>query len=124
MKETTRAKCREWLRALTNPRLLLCLAVGWFITNGWAYCALGIGVYFQIHWMRNAASVYLGLLWFPGTPEKLVTVGIAVALLRFWFPEDERTLALLKDKQRKIRKSVREKSQWLKERIQERKDKS
>lgn len=123
MKEPLREKCREWLRALTNPRLLFCLAVGWFLTNGWAYCFMGVGVYLGIDWMRNAASVYLGLLWFPGTPEKLLTVGIAVGLLQIWFPEDERTLALLKDKQQKLWKTVQDKYRRFRQRLQDRKRK-
>lgn len=121
MKASFREKCREWLRALTNPRLLFCLLVGWFLTNGWAYCAMGVGVYRGIDWMRNAASVYLGLLWFPGTPEKLLTVGIAIGLLQLWFPEDKRTLALLKDKQHKIWKTVKDKYQQCKQWLQARK---
>lgn len=123
MKDAARKKWREWLHALTNPRLLFCLAVGWFLTNGWAYCALGVGVYFELDWMRNAASVYLGLLWFPGTPEKLVTVGVAIGLLRLWFPEDKRTLALLKDKQKTVQQKVSGQYRRLKQRLQDRKRK-
>ncbi len=106
MKPENRQKWKAWLGALTNPRLLFCLAVGWFLTNGWSYCALGAGVYFEINWLRNLATVYLGLLWLPGTPEKIVTVGIAIALLRLWFPSDTRTLALLKTKQKQLFASV------------------
>lgn len=122
MKPETRQKWRQWLNALTNPRLLFCLAVGWFLTNGWSYCALGAGVFFEIHWLRNLATVYLGLLWLPGTPEKLLTVGIAIGLLRLWFPEDTRTLALLKDKQKQISAGVRKQYSRLKSWVKRRKD--
>ncbi len=107
MKSENRKKWKAWLGALTNPRLLFCLAVGWFLTNGWSYCALGVGVYFEIDWLRNLATVYLGLLWLPGTPEKILTVGIAIALLQLWFPSDTRTLALLKAKQKQLFASVK-----------------
>ncbi len=107
MKPENRKQWKDWLGALTNPRLLFCLAVGWFLTNGWAYCALGVGVYFETDWMRNVATVYLGLLWLPGTPEKIITVGIAIALLQLWFPSDTRTLALLKSKQKQLFASVK-----------------
>lgn len=100
---------RIWIRALTNPHLLLCLAISWFLTNGWAYCFLGIGICFDIGWMRSTASVYLGLLWFPGTPEKLITFAIAILLLRLWFPKDERTLAFLKQKQQLLWTSIKQK---------------
>ena len=95
-------KSHPWLRALTNPHLLFCLAAAWFLTNGWSYCALGIGVFFSIDWLRNLASVYLGLLWVPGTPEKILTIALAIFLLRRWFPDDERTLSLLKHKSREL----------------------
>lgn len=117
MKSENRKKCKKWLGALTNPRLLFCLAVGWFITNGWSYCALGAGVYFEIDWLRNLATVYLGLLWVPGTPEKIVTFGIAIALLRLWFPSDTRTLALLKEEQKKLFASIKKQYRRFRERF-------
>lgn len=122
MKPENRKKWKKWFGALTNPRLLLCLAVGWFITNGWSYCALGAGVYFEIDWLRNLASVYLGLLWLPGTPEKILTVGIAIVLLRLWFPSDTRTLVLLKEEQKKLFASVKKQYRRLKEWLFSKKD--
>ena len=84
------------LQFLLNPRLLLCLGIGWMITNGWSYLCLALGIRFDIPWMIAVASAYLAFLWFPFTPEKIVTVAIAIFLLRWWFPHDEKTLGVLR----------------------------
>ena len=81
---------------ILNPRLLLCLGVAWIITNGWAYIAIGLGNYLDIGWMTAIAAAYLAFLWIPTTPEKIVTIAIAIALLRILFPKDQKTLAVLK----------------------------
>lgn len=95
-------KMRPWLRALTNPHLLISIAIAWFLTNGWAYCAVGFGWYMEIDWMLHIGTVWLGILWMPGTPEKLVTFLIAMGLLRLLFPEDTRTLAMVSRKRRQL----------------------
>ena len=94
-KAELKAKLRPWVRALTNPHLLLSLGIAWFITNGWSYCAIGLGAFLGINWLRNAGTVWAGLLWLPGTPEKLLTFPIAIFILRRLFPDDTRTLAMI-----------------------------
>ena len=81
---------------LLNPRLLLCVALAWMITNGWSYILMAVGTYFEIPWMMAAAGAYLAFLWLPVSPEKIATFAIAIALLRWLFPEDQKTLAVLK----------------------------
>ena len=81
---------------LLNPRLLLCLAMAWMITNGWSYILMAVGTYFEIPWMMAVAGAYLAFLWLPVSPEKIVTFAIAIALLRWLFPNDQKTLAVLK----------------------------
>ena len=83
------------MRALTNPHLLISLGIAWFITNGWSYCAIGLGAFLDIKWLFHAGTVWAGLLWLPGTPEKLVTFPIAIFILRRLFPDDTRTLAMI-----------------------------
>lgn len=89
-------KPKEILQFFLNPRLVLCVAVAWLITNGWSYVMFSIGAYFGITWMTAAAGAYLAFLWLPISPEKLVTFAIALALLRWFFPNDKKTLAILK----------------------------
>ena len=84
------------LKFITNPRLLLCVAVAWIITNGWSYVLFATGTYFEIGWMTAVGGAYLTFLWLPVSPEKLVTIAIAMGLLRWWFPNDQKTLAVLK----------------------------
>ena len=81
---------------IVNPRLLLCFLVAWMITNGWSYVMLALGTWLEIKWMIAVAGAYLTFLWLPISPEKMVTLAITVALLRWWFPRDTRTLGKIK----------------------------
>lgn len=96
-RENVKKKLKKIARFLLNPRLLLCLFVAWMITNGWSYIFTFCGAYFGITWMTAVGAAYAGLLWFPFTPEKLLTVIIAIFLLRLFFPKDKNTLAVLKE---------------------------
>lgn len=87
---------RGAVRFAANPRFLLCVGMAWFITNGWSYVMLAAGTYFQIGWMIAVSAAYLAFLWLPISPEKIVTLLIAMALLRVLFPQDQQTLGVLK----------------------------
>ena len=89
-------KLKTLIQFILNPRLLLCFGIGWMITNGWAYLLLAAGSYFEVAWIVAVAGTYLAFIWFPFTLEKLVTIAIAIVLLRRWFPQDEKTLGVLK----------------------------
>ncbi len=89
--------CKKAVWLLLNPRFLLCFGIGWMITNGWSYIAAALGAYFGIGWLTAIASTYLALLWIPFTPEKIFTLAIAIALLRWLFPNDEKTLGQLRE---------------------------
>lgn len=97
MKNTAKVKekIKKVLWFFANPRLWLCLGLAWIITNGWSYILIGIGTALDITWMKVVASGYLAFLWFPITPEKIVTVAIAIFLMKLIFPKDEKTLAVL-----------------------------
>ena len=110
--KTWKEKLRPWLRALTNPHLLISLGIAWFLTNGWAYCAAGIGWYLDIPALLKIGSVWLGILWMPGTPEKLFTFAIAMGILRLLFPDDTRTLATVRRKRKQL--TERTKLEWQK----------
>ena len=58
--------------------------------------------------MLAASTAYLAFLWIPFSPEKIVTVGIAMGLLRVFFPNDKKTLGILRslyDKAKKRREN-------------------
>lgn len=97
-----REMARRWARFLLNPRLLLCLAIAWMITNGWSYVMFGLGMLMKIHWMRVVGGAYMSFLWLPFTPEKLVTVVLAIGLTRLLYPRDRRTLGVLRRKLKQI----------------------
>lgn len=102
-------KIKKIVQFFANPRLLLCLGIGWIITNGWSYIMLAVGTWLGIGWMIAVSSAYLTFLWLPVSPEKLVTVTIAMALLRFLFPDDQKTLGVLKNLYAKVKEKVSKK---------------
>ena len=102
-------KLKKILLFITNPRLLLCVGIAWMITNGWSYILFAVGTYFGITWMTAVGGAYLAFLWLPISPEKLVTFTIALALLRWWFPNDQKTLAVVKNFFEKAKAAIRKK---------------
>lgn len=97
---------KKALQFIANPRLIICFMIGWLITNGWSYILFGIGTYLEIPWMIAVSGAYLAFLWLPISPEKLVTFAIAIALLRWLFPNDQKTLAVLKGWYAKAKSAV------------------
>ena len=97
-------KC-AWV--LLNPRLLLCAGLAWFITNGWCYVAIALGRLLKINWLFGAGAAYAAILWFPFTPEKIITVIIALWFLKLFFPNDTRTLKVLTEKRASLMAALR-----------------
>lgn len=100
-------KLKKLVQFLLNPRFLLCFGMGWMITNGWSYVLFGLGTWLQNEWMMAVAGGYLTLLWIPATPEKIITLAIAIALLRWLFPGDEKTLKVLKEMAAKAKAAIK-----------------
>lgn len=98
---------KSWVSILLNSRLLLCLFIAWMITNGWSYVLLLIGTILKINWMQVVAGTYLGLLWIPFTPEKIITLMIAILLMRIFYPHDEKTLGALRVRIRAARQALK-----------------
>ena len=107
MRERIKRTVKKTVLFLLNPRFLLCFGIGWMITNGWSYLLFGIGIRFGIEWMIGVAGAYLAFLWLPVSPEKIVTVAIAILLLRLLFPKDEKTLAVLTEILSKAKSGIR-----------------
>lgn len=108
-------KIKYWLKTAAqfflNPRLLFCLGISWIITNGWSYILFGLGTWLEIPWMIAVSGAYLAFLWFPFSPEKLVTVAIAIFLLRWLFPKDQKTLAVLSNMKNKVKAAVKKRKE-------------
>lgn len=96
-KKLDRENVKKFILFFLNPRLLFCFGLAWLVTNGWAYIMLGFGTYLEVAWMIGISGAYLTIIWLPISPEKIVTVAITMALLRFLFPNDQKTLAVLHD---------------------------
>ena len=111
-----KSKLKKAIQFIVNPRLLLCIAIAWLITNGWSYILLGIGTYFHIGWMTTVAGAYIAFLWLPISPEKIITFAIALVLLRLLFPNDQKTLAVLENLYAKAKSAF--KSRKTKDKIQ------
>lgn len=94
-----KGKIKYWVKTVVafclNPRLLLCFGIAWLITNGWCYIFVALGTLLKINWMIAVGGAYAAALWVPFTPEKIITVIIAIALLRLFFPNDQKTLKKL-----------------------------
>ena len=105
--KTLPQKLKKLLQFLLNPRFLLCFGLGWMITNGWSYALLGLGTFYDIGWMKAVAGAYLAILWFPFSPEKIITVAIAIGLLQWLFPGDTYTLGVLRDMRTKAVEAAR-----------------
>lgn len=118
MKEKWKRIVKTVWEFLVNPRLLLCFCIAWIITNSWSYVLFALGTWLEIKWMMAVAGAYLTFLWLPISPEKIVTVAITIALLRFLFPNDTRTLGKLKA----MREKLRIKKEEYKEKKEKKKD--
>ncbi len=106
-----KGKIKHWVKIILefclNPRLLLCFGIAWIITNGWSYVALGLSFWFKLKWLGIVATAYLTALWIPFTPEKIITVIIAIFLLRIFFPNDKKTLERLRNIKESIKKATK-----------------
>ncbi len=105
--KVTKEKIKHYIKStvqfVLNPRLLLCLGLAWIITNGWAYVTTTIGVMLDIKWLATVSAAYLAALWVPFTPEKIITVILAIFLLKLLFPNDKKTLKKLYDLKENIK---------------------
>ena len=111
MQEKTKNRLKIAVRFITNPRLLLCLGIAWIITNGWSYIFFALGTIYEIKWMLAVSGAYLAFLWLPVSPEKLVTVAIAIGLLKFLFPNDQKTLGVLVQMKQKVKAAVKKRKE-------------
>ena len=102
---------KKTLQFFFNPRFLLCFGLGWIVTNGWSYIMMTLGLLLKIDWMIWVSGAYLTFLWLPISPEKIVTVAIAIFLLKWLFPNDTKTLGVLISLRDKFRQKRKEKAE-------------
>ncbi len=107
--EKIKEALKKVLRLILNPRFLLCFGLSWIVTNGWAYILFALGTFFRIGWMIAVSGAYLTFLWFPFTPEKVLTVALSILFLRLLFPKDEKTLGVLRELHDKAKQKKKKK---------------
>ena len=108
-------KLKKLIQFILNPRFLLCFGLAWMITNGWCYIFIGVGSYYDIEWMFYVGTTYLAFLWLPITPEKIITIPLAIAFLKVLFPKDQQTLAVLEQMYQKAKDALKGKRKKKKE---------
>ena len=107
MKINVKEKFKKIVEFILNPRFLLCFGLAWMITNGWCYIFIGVGSYYDIGWMFYVGTTYLAFLWLPITPEKIITIPMAIAFLKLIFPKDKYTLGVLIDMYQKAKDALK-----------------
>ncbi len=70
------------MKTVFSKQFILCFVLAWMITNGWAYLFMGIGMYFKSNLLISISAFYLTIIWLPFTPEKVLTVAIALWMKR------------------------------------------
>lgn len=65
---------KVWAKPYMKPSMFVSFGIAWLITNGWAYVFIAIGN----STLRTIGVSYVAFLWLPCTPEKLITIPMAV----------------------------------------------
>jgi hypothetical protein len=82
-------KLKIKIKPYLKPTMFISFAIAWMITNGWAYLMLAFGIRLNITWMITVSSVYLGVLWLPITPEKLITIPLSIFIQKLLFNKEK-----------------------------------
>ncbi|MCR5068106.1 MAG: hypothetical protein K6A14_08630 [Erysipelotrichaceae bacterium] len=93
---------------LFRPHFAACLIMAWFITNGWAYLGAVLGKLLKLPWLLGISTGYLAFLWMPMTPEKIITLMLAMSLSRILFPKDEDNLNLFRTLRRNLTRKTKQ----------------
>lgn len=70
---------------IADWRMAISFIIAWLITNGWGYVFIWLGAFLKIKWMSAVGASYVGILWLPCTPEKLITIPLAVFIKKLLF---------------------------------------
>lgn len=98
---------KDYVKPFCNIKFCISFFLAWMITNGWSYIALALGTYFKIKWLITIAGSYQAFLWMPWTPEKLITIPIAIGIHKKLFKKDFNNLHnLIKMYEREKKKTM------------------
>lgn len=96
---------KDTIKPFLNFKFLLSFFLAWMITNGWSYVFLIVGTIFKIKWMLTIGASYQAFLWMPWTPEKLVTIPLAIFFHKVLFPKDFKNIDKLNKMLKKEKKN-------------------
>ena len=71
-----------YIKPFLTWRIIVCYLPFWFLATGWAWVFSAIGK----GWLRSFAITWLGILWLPICPEKIITIPLAIWLHIKIFP--------------------------------------
>lgn len=69
-----------YLKPFLHWQFLISFGIAWMITNGWCYIFIVLGIIFNLEILLAVGLGYATFLYLPCTPEKLVTIPIAIWL--------------------------------------------
>lgn len=84
------SKLYRYISPFTSIKFTISFGTAWMITNGWAYI-LAFSPIPVWGWLRTTALGYVAFLYLPFTPEKLVTIPLAMWLHVKLFKKDTKT---------------------------------
>lgn len=102
----------EVIKPYLTWHFVLCFGIAWMITNGWCYIFIVLGGLLHLPTLSKIGWSYLGFLWLPITPEKVVTIPIACWFTRLIFPKDFKTQELIKSLNKKEKKKFEERNPY------------
>ena len=84
-------KIKIYLRPFLDWKFLVSYLIPFSLINGWAWVGTFLLPIIGSNWFTIAASTWLTILWMPWTPEKLVTIPMAIWIHHLLFKNDEKT---------------------------------
>lgn len=79
---------KNFLKLLINWKFLLSFGIAWMLFNGIWYAGLGVGIAYNITWLKTVCGAYVAILYMPWTAEKLITVPLGIVFAKWFFPKD------------------------------------
>ena len=80
-----------YLRPFLKLKFIISYLIPFAIVNGWAWVGSSLFAIGWVNWFTVAAVTWLGILWLPWTPEKLITIPVAIWIHTRLFRNDTAT---------------------------------
>ena len=80
-----------YLKPFLDWKFLVSYLIPFSLINGWAWVGTFLLPIIGSNWFTIAASTWLAILWMPWTPEKLVTIPMAIWIHHLLFKNDKKT---------------------------------